>query len=799
MAETEAQEGAGLRARALQAENEQGVDAGETEDSAAPLAHSASKAGRRDPLRSHLQKVAQRAALFAKPFGADAEARLAGLLHDLGKYGELFQKRLRGEERGIDHWSAGAWVALQRYQKRGLAIALAVQGHHVGLQQVAKDSLRRLDPGQTSRSDGLRASETDVARLLRALSDDGLALPDASAVGDSLYGGSEVGKAAAMLDVRMLFSTLVDADFLETEAHFAGNAEGTERYRVAGLLLEPQEALSKLTAYLDRLSRESDAAREVNDLRTDLLRTCLETGECRPGLFTLTAPTGAGKTFSMLAFALKHAAAHGLRRVIVVIPYLSIIEQTVREFRRALGLEPLSQYILEHHSLAGTKPADPSPEGDREGEGPRREQLLAENWDAPLIVTTSVQFLESLFANRPAPCRKLHRLARSVILLDEVQTLPLPLVVPTLATLSRLTERFGSTVVFSTATQPAFSHLDSAVKAYCTGGWTPHEIVPSTLRLFERAQRTQVEWPADGTQAVSWPDLAAELATYPQALCIVNTKRHAFRLCSELYNQVPGGVFHLSTNMCPAHRQTVLGEVRRRLKSGEPCRLVSTQCVEAGVDLDFPVAYRAFGPLDAIVQAAGRCNRHGHALLGILHVFLPDEPNEESCYPDGAYRQAAGVTRILLRRHSPAHVDIHDPELFNEYYRELYDLLRPEKRNAELLEAIQRQDFAEAAQLYRVIPKDAINVLVPYDPGAFDALADAARNDGLDRDWIFKARAHSISLFKPGRDAPIRRYLDPIRTGKGTPTEDWFIYLERDHYDPMTGLVPPQSMECLIA
>jgi len=777
------------------------ASAGQREPQLVSMAHSRNRLGEPDPLSAHLGKVANRAQVFADAFGAGREAQLAGLLHDLGKYGELFQRRLQGLERGIDHWSAGAWVALTRYRHRGLGSALAIQGHHIGLQRAAKDSLRRLDPRtlQVQHPSGLRLSDPDPERLLRAMQADGFTLPEPTSIGDSIYEGLGMPQAAAMLDVRMLFSTLVDADFLETEAHFGGTAVGVRRGREPGPPLEPQKALSKLMAHLDHLSRESTASRDVNSIRADLLIACLEMGEHHPGLFTLTAPTGAGKTLSMLAFALKHAAAHGLRRVIVVVPYLTIIEQTVREFRKALGAEPLSQYILEHHSLAGTRPAEPSLETDMEDEGRRRAQLLAENWDAPLIVTTSVQFLESLFANRPGACRKLHRLARSVILFDEVQTLPLPLVIPTLASLSRLVERFGSTVVFSTATQPAFSHLDPAVKPYCATGWAPNEIVPASRKLFERARRTQVEWPADDAQRVSWPDLAAELANHPQVLCIVNVKRHALCLSSELREEAPGGLFHMSTSMCPAHRQATLDDVRRRLEHGEPCRLVSTQCVEAGVDIDFPVAYRAFGPLDAIAQAAGRCNRHGRAPLGVLHVFQPDEPNESSCYPDGAYRQAAGVTRILLKRHAPGQVDIHDPGLFNEYYRELYDLLRPEQRNAELLDAIKRQDFVEVAQLYRVIPTDAINVLVPYDFEVFNELASAARKDGVDRKWISRARAHSISLFRPRRDAAVLNYLEPIEMGKGTAAEGWFIYVGRDHYDPATGLVPPQAMECLIA
>jgi CRISPR-associated helicase Cas3/CRISPR-associated endonuclease Cas3-HD len=729
-------------------------------------------------------------------------------LHDLGKYGELFQRRLEGLERGIDHWSAGAWAALTKYRHQGIAAALAIQGHHLGLQQASKNSLARLDPQELTAShpQSLRLSESNVGNLLTALRDDGVNLADPDTLCRSMYEGLQAHPAAAMLDVRMLFSVLVDADFLETEAHFQANPDGTKRYREQGLPLQSAEALETLLTHIEQLAKESKAAAPVNQLRADLLEACLEAAMWPQGLYTLTAPTGAGKTLSMLAFALRHAERHALQRIVAVIPYLTIIEQTARVFRRAFAAfskaTDLERYILEHHSLAGTRARDGAHAcqgADMEDEVPRRTQLLAENWDAPIIVTTSVQFLESLLANRPAACRKLHRLANSVILLDEVQTLPVPLAVPTLATLSRLAERYGSTVVFATATQPAFTHLDPAVRQYCIGGWMAREIVPATLGLFRRAKRVEIEWPMSLSQALPWAELADRLADHHQVLCVVNLKRHALMVHGTLRSRDIQGLFHLSTNMCPSHRQAVLQEVRRCLERGEPCRLISTQCVEAGVDVDFPVAYRAFGPLDAIAQVAGRCNRNGRAALGTVHVFLPDEPDEEKCYPDGGYRQAAGVTRILLLKRGSDRMDIHDPELFQEYYRELYDLLRPENRKKELLEAIQRQDFVEAAQLYRIIPKDAINVLVPYNVEAFEVLADEARKEGLSRNWVARARPYSVSLFRPRLDDPIRSSLEPIPIAKGAFSEEWFIYSAQEHYDSMTGLVPPRSLECLIA
>ena len=311
---------------------------------------------------------------------------------------------------------------------------------------------------------------------------DGLEAPG---LASTLYHGIGTGHdpaLSAMLDLRMLFSALVDADFLETEAHFEGDASG-RRPRPPGPSLDPERALAVLTRHIDAIAARSSSSPGVAALRADLLRACLEAGSHPTGLFTLTAPTGSGKTLALLAFALRHAAEHRLRRVIVVIPYLSIIEQTVRVYREVFATQGDSsangRLVLEDHSLAGTRPKERARDEDEHTDA----RLLAENWDAPIVVTTSVQCLESLFANRPSACRKLHRLARSVILFDEVQSLPTRLAVPTLAALSRLAHRYGSSVVFSTATQPAFTHLSRCVKnrseerrvgKECRSRWSPY-------------------------------------------------------------------------------------------------------------------------------------------------------------------------------------------------------------------------------------------------------------------------------------------------------------------------------------
>jgi CRISPR-associated helicase Cas3/CRISPR-associated endonuclease Cas3-HD len=743
--------------------------------------------------------VAKRASSYAAGFKAENEAWLAGILHDLGKYGELFQKRLKGEEQGIDHWSAGAWTALKEYKEKGIAPALAIQGHHVGLRAVSPDSLRQLDPLNVqeryrNHASDLRPSDPDANQLLARFRADLLELPPL----DKIHGFiSDWSKWAitSMLDVRMLFSMLVDADFIETEAFFQASSDGKRVYREVGALLEPETAFLHLNAYLDELRKASKASSTISQLRSDLLHYCLKAAEMPQGIFTLTAPTGSGKTLAMLAFALKHAITHRLRRVITVIPYLTIIEQTAEIYRKIfksyLKPEELARYVEEHHSLSSFRHQEDKMQLDN---ADNQSKLLHENWDAPFIVTTNVQLLESLFANRPGACRKLHRLANSVILFDEVQTLPLAIAIPTLAALSSLAEHYGTTVVFSTATQPAFGHLNDHIKRLSQNGWTPREIVPSGAGLFSRAKRNQVRWPDKGKRT-GWPELADKIKAHEQVLCIVNLKRHALELYQTLKQLEAGALFHLSTNMCPAHRKQTLDKVRDCLAEGKPCRLISTQCVEAGVDIDFPVVFRALGPLDAIAQAAGRCNRNGRLESGTVHVFSPEYDGNSRIYPDSAYEQAADVSIQLLNKHGT--LDINDPAVFQEYYQQLYSFAQLENQKPALIEAIQRKDFVEVAKNYHVIEQNTINVLVPFEKDIYHRLKNEALNKGVSRNWIMAARPYAIGLFRPKPGDPIESYLKPVASG--LETEEWYVYLEEEHYHDELGLIVPRDSNVLIA
>ncbi len=758
-------------------------------------AHSKNIYGIRHHLADHLKEVGRLAKEFAKITSLNEEAKLAGLLHDLGKYGDRFQNRLKGQDQGLDHWSQGAWIALTEH--KAVAAALAIQGHHIGLQYLSAQYLRDLLKHHQSLQ--LDLSHNDLNELKARLLTDRL-IPETPQ--HTVCGTKLDSRLDSMLDVRMLFSALVDADFLDTEAHFNGNQTG-KQYRQPGPDLKPERALSVLINHIRGLRQKTQASSQVMQVRNTLWQACLHAAEEATGLFTLTAPTGSGKTLAMLAFALAHARKHDLRRIVMVIPYLSIIEQTAAIYQEIFEPHFGEEYVLEHHSLAGGGKESCSSDAEgKAGEGEsaeRRRRLLAENWDAPLIVTTSVQMLESLFSNRPSSCRKLHRLAHSVVLFDEVQTLPASLAVPTLAALSHLAHAYGASVVFSTATQPAFTHLHEAVKQHCIQGWQPREIVPEPVKLFTPMRRVSVTW-GGPEQALSWQAAADQLFAYPQALCIVNLKRHA----KELWELLQGdSALHLSTNLCPAHRQDVLEIVRKKLKDGEPVRLIATQCIEAGVDVDFPLVYRAYAPLDAIIQAAGRCNREGRLNgVGQMRVFLP----QDETYPrGGGYEQAARVTKMLLKRHGAECMALDDPEFIRAYYRELYSIAGIEKhpKTRELLEYVKAGAFPEIAREYRLIEQDTINILVPYELyfEEYLRLSELADKSGLTRDWIKYARPLTVSLYRPKPEDPIWDSLLPIAVGgrRERVQNDWFIYAMEEHYHDKLGLNPPGELNIWIA
>lgn len=527
------------------------------------------------PLVAHLRATAEIAAGFAQPFGAAEWAYLAGLWHDLGKYSSDFQEYLRSDKEAsaeglsgrVDHSTAGACHIVESVPLVGHLLAYAIAGHHSGL------------------LDGRSVGACQDARLKKRIEpwEHGLhELPAASVPSTPQFVRAALGRKDAFalaFFTRMLFSSLVDADFLETES-FMDATRTASRGRCLGL----QELIGPFFQSLDDLQRDAPE-NEVNRQRSMVRVACEAAAGQAQGFFSLTVPTGGGKTLASLAFALRHALRYSLRRIIYVAPFTSIIEQNAEVFRRYLG----TAAVLEHHCNI-----------DAQGET-LASRLATENWDAPVIVTTSVQFYESLFASRTSACRKLHRLSRSVIILDEAQTLPVDLLGPCLRALKELQTNYGTSIVLCTATQPEIQKRPE----FAIGLEGVREIMPDPPRLYGVLRRVETE----DLGLVADAELTRRLLEEDRVLCIVNTTRHA-RLLFETIG--PGdGHFHLSARMCPTHRAQILTRMREKLAEGGTCRLISTQVVEAGVDIDFPVVYRALAGLDSIAQAAGRCNRNG--------------------------------------------------------------------------------------------------------------------------------------------------------------------------------------------
>jgi CRISPR-associated endonuclease/helicase Cas3 len=671
------------------------------------FAHSANEHGDWHPLAKHLASVSKLASCFAEQSCSDLKdpALWAGLLHDLGKYRDEFQEYLRCEREGSIETHHAIYGAALAFQQDWLGPAFAIAGHHAGLHD--RNELQTLVDGSkyqaNKRISGLvDRFEVDLGKIPKRIAEPAFVVDD---------------EHSAEFYIRMLFSALVDADFLDTEAHY-------KKAQRTPLKLQASELLQLLIAEKEGKSSEG----VLNAIRNDIFQQCLDKAQASPGFFSLTVPTGGGKTLSGMAFALAHAAQpqHKLRRIIVVIPYLSIIEQNAAQYRRVLDPENRG-IVIEHHSAVNV-PEDTSESRPRAPFEKHPDEYAAENWDAPVIVTTSVQFIESMFANQTSRCRKLHNIAHAVVIFDEVQTLPSHLLNPLLNVFRELRDHYGVSFVFSTATQPAFRHRPLSL----TEGFKSDEIEPiiqDTGKIFCGLRRVSIQLPKPD-ETTGWDALGDQMALREQALCVVNIRRHAYDLWEKLRQTVlqkeREAVFHLSSAMCAEHRNDKLGTdhdpepgtIRYRLRNNLPCRLVSTQLIEAGVDVDFPIVWRALGPLDSIVQAAGRCNREnllrdtsGKPALGKVIVFRP----EDNTLPSGVYRTATDITASLL-----AHVDADalaiDDKLFERYFDQLYQLV-PTDQEISIQGEREKLHFRKVAELAKVIDNDTQPVIVPYGKG----------------------------------------------------------------------------------
>lgn len=625
--------------------------------------------GREQTVLNHLTETARLCSQFAACFHAEGQGELAGLAHDLGKYSSAFQRRLLGGPR-VDHSTAGAVECVKTGHPYA---AFSVLGHHSGL------------PDGGGMADNL-SQPTFFGRMNRAAAGklepydswkEEITLPQVPSLtfSDPLEG---------MFFTRMLYSCLVDADYLDTEAFMKGNARAKGGKDTIDILEQ---------RLLHFISNWFPPKTELNRERCAVLNQCISQGEMHsPGLFTLTIPTGGGKTVASLAFALHHAQKHGLRRIVYVIPYTSIIEQTAQTFRDILG----DHNVLEHHSGVLYDIEDEAKSDNISF------ALAAENWDMPVIVTTAVQFFESLFTNRSSSCRKLHNLAQSVIIFDEAQMLPVPYLRPCVFAISQLVKRYGASAVLCTATQPAldeiFHEFLPEIPAVELCEWK--NIRQSVFRriTFRRAGK------------LSWDELAEQLNSHEQVLCIVNSRKSARMVYDRLNEE---GSFHLSTLMFPDHRRRVLAEIRRRLADGLPCRVISTSLIEAGVDVDFPAVFREEAGLDSILQAAGRCNREGKRLPeeSVVTIFQgPDPPPLLFDISITAGRQA------LYQFKNPD-----DPEAIRFYFQEMLHLKGKQAQDQkQILPTMQeeRMPFKTVSDRFHLIDSDAKTVYIPQDTGA---------------------------------------------------------------------------------
>ena len=675
-------------------------------------------------LEEHLRGVAKLAASFADAFGTETWGYLAGLWHDLGKYQIEFQQRLLGSQVSVEHSGAGAALAVKKRKDLGIPLAFVIAGHHAGLANYTESDVGLPAPLQ----ERLKENVSTIEKSLPAIPDDiaGRPVPSLPAFLQRKP-GMQNGSLSRRSEfwTRFLFSALVDADRLDTEA-FCDPYKGRLRGRFSPITTLRQRLDSFIDNKVQGLS-DSEKIEPVNLSRAEILHACREAAALAPGVFSLTVPTGGGKTLSAMSFALRHAEQRKLRRVIVVIPYTSIIEQNADVYSQALGAEN----VVEHHSSL-----DPDKKKSKCGEELTiQHELACENWDAPVIVTTTVQFFESLFSNHPSRCRKIHNISRSVIILDEVQCLPPGFLLSIVEALNELVSTYGCTIVLSTATPPALA----ARERFEQGLSGIRSIVSNPKEMAEKLKRVEYTWPTAGNPPMTWPELAEAMMECQQVLAVVHRRNDARVLAQELQSLRPTEpVWHLSALMCAAHRTKALAQIKERLAGGGPCRVVSTQLVEAGVDVDFPVVYRAMGGLDSIVQAAGRCNREGRLEKGRVVVF-----RSETMPPSGTPRQAMDVTETLLSE-AGAGLDPADPELFEKYFRMLYLVKDLDAKHIQTLR--QSFDFATVGRDFRLIEDGFTkSVVVPY--GGAEKRVQELRLRGPSRETLRALQRFIVSIY----------------------------------------------------
>ena len=701
-------------------------------------------------LEKHLKNVSELTALFAKKFNAENWGRIAGYFHDIGKTSNEFQAYLRFvnniEDKStqyykgkVDHATAGAQLLCDKFGEQiGKLLAYSVAGHHSGLPN-----------GKDETNSSLYARlKKDIYKIYEENN-----LISAHPNHDNLPFSNNLSGFNIAFFIRMLYSCLVDADFMDTESFmdFELSNERNKKYSLKSLIL-------KLDNHISSFNPKSSF---INERRFDILEDCRQASNSNHGFFSLTVPTGGGKTISSLAFALNHAIKNGMDRIIYVIPYTSIIEQNAQVFRDILG----DDSVIEHHSNF-----DPEKET-------RFSKLATQNWDAPVIVTTNVQFFESLFSNKSSKCRKLHNIANSVVILDEAQMLPLNLLTPCLTAMKALVEGYNTSIVLCTATQPALVKTND----FKSGLPEVKEIITDPQKLYEDFNRVSVSYISE---PLADDDLCSEISAKHQVLCIVSNKRQA----REIYNNIENenGVFHLSSMMCPEHRTKKLAKIKANLAKNKTCKVISTQLIEAGVDIDFPFVFRAIAGIDSIAQAAGRCNREGKLKTGIVKVFRPSNPQN---IPPGFLRQTSQIGEQVLNHHIN---DILSLEATEEYFKRLFWQNESQLDAHGICDSINRDigklnfPFKDVAQQFSIINNKTHSIIIPYgDKGEKICLNIRNSYEFINKKILqqaqrFTVQIHPIVFNALRASGVLESFLD----------EKFWILNNLDIYHEELGLIP---------
>lgn len=686
----------------------------------------------------HQLGVSLMASQFASIFGMTEWGRVLGLLHDKGKEKKAFQQHILREsgkdpfikvEGDYRHAYVGALIAKVLFPQYHLLMDNALMGHHRGL----------YDDG-------------DMKEIMKNQ------IPDDVTI-DVINADLEILRLEKPKDIhhleRMLYSCLVDADYLDTEA-FMQPEQSILRGKHDSLpVLE-----EKLVAYLNGLKKNAPDT-EVNRIRNEVQKWCVKESANPPGFYSLTVPTGGGKTLASVLWAIKHAIKNNLNRIIIAIPYTSIITQTASVLRNIFGVEN----VLEHHSNVDRTTIE-------DKELAQKMKLATENWDYPVIVTTNVQLFESLFSNKPSNCRKLHNIAKSVLIFDEVQTLPMDFLQPIIDTFDTMKRVFGVSILFTTASQPVLSGkiLGSNPFVSFDGLSQIHEIVPREANLHDRLRRVKIEFEDDDRK--DYDEVAEQIAKYPRVLCIVNTRNDA----KEIYSRLPkdGISLHLSRMMCPDHVRETIDRVKVALKeaSNTVIRVVATQLIEAGVDIDFPVVFRQEAGLDSILQAAGRCNREGRLEQGETFVFGLQKP-----LPPGFMTQTNNA-RLGMGKDQ----DWFSPEAMEAYFKQLYSRVNTfDKANIRELLYKPEMQFETVASEFRLIDDDTTSVIVNWK-NSMD-LVERLKNEGVSYSLMkalsqFSVNVRERDLNKLDEAGAIEEVLGGI-----------YVIRESALYDKQFGLV----------